>query len=639
MAHTASVSNPILDAARDEDKKSQKVQVATDDKLALAQEAIAESTASTVAAIEQARAGVKQTAVATDVIQTATADITSANQLSQQVADIANLKAQNATISAIKSAGAVEQQEKLLSTMIEDGEDLEVLLKQKSDIVDDEFTGIGLIDNIINGFRSSQLNVQIDAAQDELSASTRQIQNVAAASESVARVNALAKETTNKAVIESRYKAIAAEGRKQSAEQEIKNVHSNARAISFLQGATKSQLDAKLTAARLQGEQESRAIRQEVHAQRVKEFAVQAEKNEIILPQLRDQAALTKLQLEQVTATQPSKIPATVAQLEQITKDLATQEAFRADQVELIQVAQSAAGGEDAVEPVDTIISKLSATSTKARYLQMAEIGMNRNAIIADNAFDAKSNLSIISPDGNIPATPGVILLDIITQKTIEEANKLAPGSRPKTEEQIKAAFNKMADETMAAFASNVTEGNPYVAPPMSVLEGFTSIKSTALYKNVLAAQAMKETDPQRIVDAALAGVRAKSITPEQAAEGIATIFTAAADYNNSMFGGFERVGLPQQVSYITNVRLPTSLFERLKADPLNVPRELITTATAAGLETFGLLPEPVSAAVSTRLTLVNLMDETIVQNFIVNSLSIQEPITNDNSDDTGDQE
>ncbi len=181
-------------------------------KLKAVEEALAISTARTVSNVQALEEGLEQSQIATDVIEASIDDITAATQIAATAEDNANLQAQNATIAAFEVSGGTDAQVAMMTTLTEDANRVAALLDEKQDIVDDEFTGIQLIDSIINDLRSIQLDTEIDAAEAQQNQTIRQITNTAAATESFARENALTKKTLNEGVLEANFKSIAAAG-------------------------------------------------------------------------------------------------------------------------------------------------------------------------------------------------------------------------------------------------------------------------------------------------------------------------------------------------------------------------------------------------------------------------------------------
>ena len=226
--------NPVLNAA----SVAQSVQfapistaanvVVANPRVQAIEEALAISSERTVAQRAAAEGRIAKTSTATGAIVGAIDDITSAQQIVNSVESAANLQAQNATIAAFDASGGTDAQVLLMQTLREEGERTATLLDEKSDIVDDEFTGIQIIDGVINSFRSVQTDIKIQASQQEQAQTVRQIQNISAATESFSRTNALTKKSINEATIQAQYTQIAAEGTIKKNEAEIKGLNSNA---------------------------------------------------------------------------------------------------------------------------------------------------------------------------------------------------------------------------------------------------------------------------------------------------------------------------------------------------------------------------------------------------------------------------
>ena len=161
----------------------------------------------------------------------------------------------------------------------------------------------------------------------------------------------------------------------------------------------------------------------------------------------------------------------------------------------------------------------------------------------------------------------------------------------------------------------------------MSILADWsTAITNSTFFQKVIKESGMTEIDPQKIMDVGLAAIQAKLITPEELASGIETIFDAAALYNNTLQGGFKRVGLPDQTTF--NVRLkrqPSGFFD------------VLTIAKAKTLQ-FGNIISPIGALeIARKIELgespfrlpgldlfvdVDLMDPTSVQHAVIKMLS-----------------
>ncbi|RKZ66087.1 MAG: hypothetical protein DRQ44_07200, partial [Gammaproteobacteria bacterium] len=158
------------------------------------------------------------------------------------------------------------------------------------------------------------------------------------------------------------------------------------------------------------------------------------------------------------------------------------------------------------------------------------------------------------------------------------------------------------------------------------------AVQDTVLFKNVLGPLGMQEFDPQAIIDATVGGVQTGKVSIEQASAGIALILNTAAALNNKSYGGFERVGIPNQDTYNVRLKKPSTSF-----------KDLTLATTAIGLSVIPSLPGagtgvPISQIVGSLIAntvAVNLMDETKVQHYLVQARSstpAAEPIANINN-------
>lgn len=618
--------NPILDQVRNS-AASPTAAVDSTDKLVAVQEALATSTTRIVSSIQDLESGAKQTQLATDVIKTATADITSANQITARARGNADLQAQNATIDAFEASGGVEIQSTLMAALAVDNKRVAGILEERTELAnEDRFgEGISLLDNIINQFNINLTNTQLRAATAQRDNTVSQISNISGATESFARVNALTKKTLNEGVIEANYKAIAAEGSIKAAEAEIRNINSNATAMSQLVSADSRNVSNLIQGFRLEGEAQERELKQERMKFQREQMTFSREQWKVQLPATKVALEQAELNLERSKKLSPTQILAAEQTLASAQKRFNDQITTENTLVSSVQAAQSLLG--TGVEDKETILFGLKNTGTAgARYDKLLELGAVQNPVLGSTPFDAKESVSIAAPSGNIAPTKGLAILDQVT--TLQAAKYKQPGAKlPKDRATVAADFNRTAGELIASFTASISTGdnsNPYHAPPMSVLADMIAVKNTSLYQLVLKPMGMKETDPQRIVDAAIAGVVAKTISPEAAATGISVLFETAALYNNTLNGGFSRVGLPNQTTYNSSIKIPATAFQQLtgtgKGLLFNIP-EIARAGTA-----FPVAVQAIIQEADTRLGIVDMMDTTKVQELIVKVLSSNPP-------------
>lgn len=650
MLHT----NPILQKAAVQESTelqatatpedvSAALSAAPDSRLEAVQEALRESTTRTVTSIQQLEAGAKSTQVASDVIASAISDITAANQITSSAKLNADLQAQNATIDAFEVGGGIDAQTQLMRELSEDNTRVEDILEERVELAnEDRFgEGIGIIDKIVNRFNLRLTEDQLSTAVAKRDNTVSQISNTSAATESFARVNSLTKRTLNEGVIEANYKAIEAEGKIKGAEQEIQNIHSNANAMTSLMAADSRNASNLLQLYRLEGEQQERDLKAERMKFSREQMSFQREQWKVELPKAETALEQAELNLKRSKTLGPTQIAAAELQLKAANKRFDDQVTLENELVANVQRGQSLSG--TITDSRDTILWGLRQTGEiGAKYDKLHELGGSDIDSLGLSPFEAQTNLNIVSPSGTIKATKITKVLDQITQLQIATYNK-AGQKIPKDTATLQSDYNTTASNLMATFAADIKTGdtsNPFQAPPMSVLADMNSISSTAFYKKVIAPMNMKEVDAQSIMDAAVAGVRAKTITPEQAASGIEAIFDGAALYNNTLQGGFRRVGLPNQTTYNTQLTRPRTFFEDLQVstssviNPRNVASQIgLAIAGLADVSTTGSISASTQATADayiekyeTKFFTVDLMDGTKVQEAIVKLLSGQKP-------------
>lgn len=625
--------NPILDQAKREERAEVSTTAApssdvVDPRLVDIQSALTQSSARISSSIKNLEQSTKQTKAQTDVITSAVNEAVAATQITATAQMNADLQAQNSTIDAFEASGGAEIQAQLMATLKQDGDRVAALLDEKSDIVDDEFTGIGLIDGVINELRSFQTDLEIDAATAQQNQTLTQIQATTAATESFAKANALTKKTLNQGVIEANYKAIEAEGKIRGAEASLKGMKDNADAMVRLVNADQRGVANLLQVWRLEGEAEGRAITRERQSFQREQMQFAREKWEIDLPAAEINLKTAQLRLKTAQTTNSSDIQAALANNEAAVKRHEDQVATQETLVNSVSRGQALAGLP--VDDRETIIwgLKNSDKLVRAKYVRLQELGGVTNPVLGQTPFEARESLSIIDPSGNVEPTAGIQMLDQATKVLIEKYRK-DPKGIPKDEETIKSDFNEAAKIMASAAANDIREGdasNPYQSPSMPILASYKSVKESSLYKKVLEPMAMKETSPQRIFDATIAGVIAKTVSPEEAAAGIEAVFDAAAAHNNTYQGGFRRVGLPNQVSYNSFIRRPATSFEQLKTktsvflsvDPIDAIR-----MAATGEPSEDLLS---AASGAIKEVKVDLMNRTSIQHMITRLLSAEKP-------------
>lgn len=555
--------NPILLAANSD---AVGVDITADSTLKAVEEALAVSAVSTEELRAETKKNVAATREATSALTSAVGELTSANKITERARLNADLQEQNANQAVLAAGGGQESQVKLLSNLTEKQEDVEALLVERRDILNDEPTGFFPLDSIINAIRTLPVNSELRAANDQQIQARNQLQSITSAQEAFASVNAHTKKTLTEGVIEANMKRISAEGKILATEQELKNMHSNAIAMTALADADKTSVANRLAVFRLEGEAETRALKIEDQAFRREQMKFKREQwpTQKATAEINLEAA--QLRLADAKDSTPERRNAAKSQLNAVVKKNSDALLFQEDAVNAVHRSQSVVGLP--IETPETIMFKMFNAPTQAKYVRMHELGASAKPVLGLSPFEATSNLRLIDSSGVSPKTKYTRLLDTAAQIQLDRYTD-ANVKIPKDRTQIETDYNQAASDMMLLHTNEIKQGdssNPLHAPPFETLATKRSVSETALYQKVLKAKGMVETDAQTIVDSALAGVLAKSITMEEAAEGIEAIYDAAALHNNEDMGGFERVGLPSQTTYSVKLDRDVTVFETLAA-------------------------------------------------------------------------
>lgn len=572
------IENPILQAASSTSTTSspsaETVEPSRAEKLAALQDQLRASSVRTADTIQKTQDTVVKTEAATGILTNAIQSATEATRVIQATAQTANLQAQNKTIDTLSSSNVQTVQSNLLHSLTEDAARSLELQDELEDITDDEFTGIGVLDTLINKFRSQSTLAEQRVNDQSIARTNSQLGAIAQASTQVAQTNALTKKTLNEATIAANLDFITAEGAIKGAEADLVALGSNAKVL-----ATLSQANAAHTANlreqfNLADQEEERAFRREQIAQTKKAW----EKTDI--------ADDKKLQLEAILA-------------------------------ESIRKGQVASGV--AVDSPEQAIWGLSRTGdTGARYDKLLEIGGEVNPVIGNTPAEAMESLGTVSPSGNYRATKGSKLLQAIATKQTE-ALAQSGAKQPKTQEEAAAQYNSTADKVMTVFASNIAGGdnsNPYQAPPMDSLAEFAMVKNSVLYQKVLQGTQLAEAIPQTVIDEAIAAAESRLISAEEAADGIIALYTAASDINNTVDGGFRRYGLPDQTSFITTLDT--------HSPGVNLTSRLLLTGSVFSTGSPAIGDAATQALSFTPFQKVDLMDRASVLEYLIKSRSVQ---------------
>ena len=532
---------------------------------------------------EEEAVGKEQTL--TDLMQSAMVDAAKAKQDITLVEQTAAMKAQNATIDAITAIGGSDAMVANMAQLDEEGTRLDDLLDKQTDIMNDEFTGIGIIDSVINSFRNYSTQDQIASVTAERDNTARQMQLETAATETANRQAILSKKSITDSTIKANSEFIANSAAQDVYKAELAGVRSNSERMRSLVGANQQQLANTVQTYRLGNEEQQMQLSRERMVLQREELGARREMIPIQKKAAEVALATAKLALSKAADLAPTEVAARQLGLEKSIRDMET--VMAAEDTMADQILIGIAGMGLPTETREQVIAKLSNVATRAKYIKLQELGSAEKFQLADNPYDAQITRAALDPQGLAASNRGYELLDDVESKVEAEIATIvaAGGKAPKTVEAQKDLYNTVAAATMKGHAASISEGNPLHAAPFGVLvENYAEITRTPLYQKVLGPTGanVNVTDAKQIRKLGINAVRAKLISAEEYVAGMETIFDSAVVYNNESEGGFARVGLPNQVDY--KVQVPVAPSE------LSTFLNMAQSAVLAPMDTMGIL-------------------------------------------------
>ena len=501
--------------------------------------------------------------VAAVTIEDSLRTMNTAKELAARTTANADLQAQNILIDADQTAGGPLMRAHNLVILDQEASEVERLLNQQNDNLDNTPTGIGIIDAVINQFTNASTAQQITAAEADYNFTSRRISNNAAALTATNTANSLTRRTLTAGVIEANSNAIKAQGDIEQAKAKITAVATNAQAMLIA-----NQMDAVQVKAKQQLVDNVDAVRnREVAEQRLAlnkaEYERKLKMGPITLETAQKQLEAISFQLSESKNLSASKQASLLAQRDEQIRQINLAQKARAETVTSIQAGQSAAGLP--VQGDATILDQREIPGNKQLYAELHAVGSSPTNAFGGDPFSANKSLGIIDPHNQGADTKGRRLLRDITAATVKATTEVG-AMQPKNEAEVKQLYLKTAAQVRAIAEGEIRDNdgaNPFHAPPMSTLGQRRDVSSSLLWKKVLApmAEGMPTVESQSIYDATLSALVAKTITPEEAARGLDTLFSAAADVNNTQDGGFARYGMKDQSTYNVKVKRPTSGF------------------------------------------------------------------------------
>ena len=529
-----------------------------------------------------------------DIMQSAMVDAAVATQTITAVEQNAAMKAQNNTVDAITALGGADAMVANMAQLDEEGQRLGDLLDRQTDIQNDEFTGIGIIDAVINEFRGASVAAQIESVTAERDNTARQIQLETAAAESANRQNILSKQTITNGTIKANSELIAQTAIVDVTKAGLDGIRSNSDRMRSLVSANQQQLANTVQTYRLGNEEANMQLSRERMVIQREQLAAQREMIPIQKAAAETALATAKLSLAKSAQLAPAEVAAREATLAKSVRDMETIIAAEDSMADQAMVGIAGMGLPE--ESREQVTVKLNNPTTRAKYIKLQELGSADKFQLADNAYDAQATRQALDPQGLASDNRGYELLDDVQHKVeAEVATMLAAGGKPpKTPEAQKDLFNQVAAATMKGHAASISEGNPLHAAPFAALvDNYAEISRAPLYQKVLAAANPATTSAKQFRKLGTAAVRAKLITAEEYVSGMEIIFDSAVVYNNESEGGFTRVGLPNQVNYNVQVPVTPSTTDQL----LSVAKSVIFNPLQAASIAFSGSEEALAKA------------------------------------------
>lgn len=438
----------------------------------------------------------------------AAAEVSIADQLIFMTERNAQLQTQLDNQAVFKAAGGAEGQVLMMQELIGAQNKLNDLSDQRDDILDDEITGIGIIDAVINDLRASGTETEMVSAQREINLASTNIQQVTQAQESFNSANIINAEVVTKGTIEA--------GKKRVAD------------LAVVDAAN----------AEMAGIRQSTA-------------------NMLALTQLKSAQVNQLLQVQSLENQQVEAI------YRKKTRDLAQ------DTIDIQTVAANRYFVSRGLpEKTTGQVAHGLATNPKrwATIMRMGSVPGDQ-VMYGANVAEVQANNREGDPDALGVPNETSSMLDSEERAMWEEMT--AADDVPRNQEEINAKFITRINNKMNVWEAEIIQGdhsNLFNAPRgMDAITGNEAVQKSALWQKVLEPKQMQEFNTQTFYDAALANMQVPGgISVEDAAQGIVELHKAAALHNSTLDGGFIRYGMRNQETYNARIDIPPSPFEQL---------------------------------------------------------------------------
>lgn len=425
---------------------------------------------------------------------------------------------------------------------------------------------MGTLNETVYGNRAGKTGLEVEQAAIKFETAHAAVQRSSAAVDAAANVAAKTHSAINEATINASLRNIEAKARQAAAVSDLEIARTNGSALSAIAQDDARTLDTYITQYSMASDTQARL-----------------EQNERFkLQYAQDEANFKMRQQEFILAKGNAERTAELVRQEKEYEELA---------VLNVQKAQASAGG--TIQEVPMILSGLRAGGDEgAYYRKLAVIGATATPttgpIWADNAYDAAKTYAAI-PGANSPQAK---YFEEATRRVnekytvVDETTGTKTIKLPTNEEDLKAVYNATIEEMDAEFAANAESGdknNWHALPPASTVLTAPAVQKTKLYDAVLKHYSATHIEAKGVLEMTAAAVTAKTISPDQAARDLQTVFKTAKGLTLADGGGILRAGIPTSRvgKHLVNIEVAASRLDGLTTI-LSAP---------AGPAVFGVIP------------------------------------------------
>jgi len=470
------------------------------------------------------------------------------------------MQVENDTNAAFQAGGGPDELQEAYKNFSEDSQRVSDILDAVTENAEALPEGAGYFATVGMKFREHQIKTALEAAEAKQVQSRSRLAGLTAGISDVKAANTAAAVTVNQGTIDASLRVIESNTAMQLAENDIAASATNAKAVADVLASTRVEVLTRQQALSNEQAVADAEYRELAMEQRKVEFANtleqqarNVEREDIQLENLKEATRRSEVANAVLAKNAPAlqlEVETRAAEYLQIQAEV---KAGNEASVKYISNAQAIVSGGDMskVEAPDVILAGLKTPGDIGNaYRTMYMVG--KTGVLGATPFDAKVNYMNINPTGGgVQSSSSKLLANI---DAAMQANNMAAGIKVPTDRaQAKTMFNAQAQAIASSSAAVINpndRSNPYIAPPMATLLKAAAVRDSVIYKKVLAPLDLATAEPQIVINSALAAYKADTITSDEAIRGIVAIYSKAAALNNTMDGGFARIGFPEQSSY-----------------------------------------------------------------------------------------